>query len=489
MKATTLSRVLHLTTAIPAMAGFSLSAATLCVSFESTHPVAPYATWETAATNIQDAVDAADAGDTVLVTNGVYAVGGREAAVFNTELGDWESIGWSRVVVTNAIRLASVNGPLVTTVEGAQPDENGEGAIRCVYLGTNAVLSGFTLTNGWNGAFGGTLDHCTLTRNYGGAGHATLYHCTLAGNSGGGAVNSTLYHCTLTGNTGRWFGGAHHSTLYNCILTGNSPGMNEGGGANGCTLYNCTVMGNHGGGANGVLYNCLVAGNGGGTGGAEGVSGAGALYGCTVVGNNGGVWGTVFNSIVYYNTGGNYAEGTVFNFSCTTPLPTNGVSNITGPPLFMDMAAGDFRLREESPCIDAGTNVLGMSFTRWTGSNDPETGEPIIVVEHITDPTDMVGNTRFIDGNGDGKVAWDIGAYEFNSFRPPRFSIAPQLTADGWRLNITGAPNQLVWLQKSGDMRTWEDLWPPIFMGEAGVGQVNDSHTSQKAMFYRVVVP
>jgi hypothetical protein len=24
------------------------------------------------------------------------------------------------------------------------------------------------------------------------------------------------------------------------------------------------------------------------------------------------------------------------------------------------------------------------------------------------DPTDILGNTRFIDGNGDGKVAWDI---------------------------------------------------------------------------------
>ena len=63
---------------------------------------------------------------------------------------------------------------------------------------------------------------------------------------------------------------------------------------------------------------------------------------------------TVFNSIVYYNSGGNYAEGTTLNYCCTTPLPTNGVGNITGPPLFMDMAAGDFRLREDSPCIDAG---------------------------------------------------------------------------------------------------------------------------------------
>ena len=90
-------------------------------------------------------------------------------------------------------------------------------------------------------------------------------------------------------------------------------------------------------------------------------------------------------------------------------------------------------------------------------------------------------------------MAWDIGAYEFNSFPPPRFTRAPQLTTGGWQLNITGAPNKWVRLQSSSDLKNWGDmwLWPqpnPFFMGPEGVKQVNDPDLGQQMMFYRVVV-
>ena len=322
--------------------------------------------------------------------------------------------------------------------------------------------------------------------------NCTLYNCTLTGNSainGGGASGCTLSDCTVTDNsaiqesngdmvTDTSGGGVKNSVLYNCTLTGNSvEGFGVGGGgASGSTLYNCTVTGNVGGVAGGTLYNCLVTGNGGGSG--------GTLYGCTVVGNNGGVSGTVFNSIVYYNSGGNYAEDTTLSFSCTTPLPTNGVSNITGPPLFMDMAAGDFRLREESPCIDAGTNLLGLAIVPFY---NPDTDE-YTLVPYGHESTDMLGNTRFIDGNFDGRVAWDIGAYEFNSFRPPRFAVQPQRTSEGWTLNISGAPNKWVHLQRSSNLKDWEDVWSG-FMGAEGAHQCNDGDMGQKVMFYRAVVP
>lgn len=84
-------------------------------------------------------------------------------------------------------------------------------------------------------------------------------------------------------------------------------------------------------------------------------------------------------------------------------------------------------------------------------------------------------------------MTWDIGAYEFDSFRPPRFSIAPELTPEGWTLNITGAPNKWARLQRSGELKNWEDVGSAVFMGDAGAGQITDNDP-QEAMFYRVVV-
>jgi len=114
--------------------------ATQYVDWKNPAPVAPYTTWATAATNIQDAVDVAQAGDTVLVTNGVYATGARAVYGLMT----------NRVAVTKALRLESVNGPEVTVIRGYQvpATTNGNGAVRCVYLSDGAVLSGFTMTHG-----------------------------------------------------------------------------------------------------------------------------------------------------------------------------------------------------------------------------------------------------------------------------------------------------------------------------------------------------
>ena len=102
------------------------SAATLYVWQDSPNPTPPYATWATAAKNIQDAVDVAFIHGTVLVTNGVYAASGS---------------GGNRVEIEKAITVKSVNGPDATVIDGFH-------SVRCASLANNAVMSGFTLTNG-----------------------------------------------------------------------------------------------------------------------------------------------------------------------------------------------------------------------------------------------------------------------------------------------------------------------------------------------------
>src|SRR5207237_7654066 len=82
-----------------------VGAGTFYVNLSNTAPVAPYSSWSTAATNIQDAIDVASAGDEVVVTNGIYATGGRSG---------------NRVTVDKSLTLRSVSGPLFTVIQGYQ---------------------------------------------------------------------------------------------------------------------------------------------------------------------------------------------------------------------------------------------------------------------------------------------------------------------------------------------------------------------------------
>ena len=242
--------------------------ATLCVWPNSPTPGAPYDQWADAAHDIQTAVNAASAGDTVLVTNGVYATGGAVTPGYALS---------NRVVIAKAITLQSLKGPDVTIIQGQGPI--GSGAARCVYMTNGSALIGFTLTGGATltsgdivydqragGAFleqGGLISNCVLCAN-----SAAVRVGAVACYYGGRVVNSTISgnSCPEAGGAYLYYGGE----LTGCLISSNS--CTGGGGGvrtyHGGTATNCTIVGNsagYGGGAYydsaGVVANCVFRHN------------------------------------------------------------------------------------------------------------------------------------------------------------------------------------------------------------------------------------
>lgn len=465
-----------------------VGASTYYVNANNINPAPPFATWDNAATNIQDAIEVATNGDYVIVTNGVYDSGGQPVNGYALT---------NRVAVTKAVTIQSVNGPDFTMIMGYQNSvtTNGDDAVRCVYLTNKAALIGFTLSGGatrtnngdwygeqigggaWcedatavisncvvsgnvagdsgGGVYGGTLKHCVIVSNAvpsagGGAYQSMMENCILAGNRagwGGGGFGSfwwdtrscILRSCMLTNNfSGAFAGGTYGGILDHCQILNNTvtnaTGDSSSGGADSAELDVCVVTGNvadYGGGAQSCnVNNCIITNNaatqyGGGV-------RASTVINSTVLNNSAGVEGggadaaELDNSIVYFNsapTNANFTAGNcVFNNSCTTPMPDNGLGNIIADPLLTDLAAGNLRLLSNSPCVNLGNN----GYVTNSGAVLPQT-------------YDFDGSQR-IQG-----LYVDAGAFEF--------SIPAAITADYTNVAV-GYPVHFYWQLVAGNVMT-----------------------------------
>ena len=354
------------------------------VSAASAAPAVPYASWNTAAHTIQEAVDAVTMlGARVLVTNGVYATGGRAIYGLLT----------NRVALTKPVVLQSVNGPEVTVILGTQVPgtTNGDGATRCVYMTNLAVLSGFTLASGATRASGDTANEQSGGGLWCESLNALVTNCSLTCNwaaaAGGGAYGGTLQNCILTGNWSPSGGGAAGNGLRNnCLFTANSS-TGAGGGPYGDTLNNCTLTGNWSGGGGGGAAIC-----------------------------------TLSNCILYYNTAAtepNYTGGTL-SYCCTVPIPGSGAGNISADP---QMASAS-HLSANSPCRGAGSpaSATGLDLDGESWLNPPSIGCDEYHPESMTGPLTVavaaswtnvaVGFAVDLTASISGRVArsvWDFG--------------------------------------------------------------------------------
>jgi hypothetical protein len=433
----------------------NLTAATRYVSLGSANPSPPYTNWATAARVIQDAVDAAAAGDEIVVTNGLFAAGGRAVGT---------NLLVNRVAVDKPLTLRSVNGPEFTVIQGYQVPgtTNGDGAIRCVYLAEGATLSGFTLTNGATRV----VDDWRVRQLEGGG-----VWCE--------STNAFVTNCVLTGNAAVYGGGACDGTLNNCTLSGNS--ADDGGGATGGTLSNCTLTGNSASYGGGVY----------------------ALHGdCTLN-----------NCTVYYNTGANYSDGAMgwalasLNYCCTTPMPTSGVGNIINAPLFVDTNGwSNLRLQSNSPCINAGNNTNATGLVDLDGQSRIVSGTVDIGAYEYQGPGSVIsyawlqqyglptdGSADSTDSDADGHNTWQ----EWRCSTDPTnaLSVLRLLSASHDGTNVTVTWQSVAAVSYSLERSTNLSANPPFSLlapslpGQPGTTSFTDTNAAGLApLFYRVRV-
>ncbi|MCK5564908.1 MAG: hypothetical protein KAJ07_06640 [Planctomycetes bacterium] len=266
--------------------------------------------------------------------------------------------------------------------------------------------------NNLSGRYGGGIS---------GGGNFTALNCSFIENEAkdGGAIlsngeNLKIIGCDILNNSASRGGGLHASrnltsVISNCLFAGNE-GFTYGGAMylkdNSTELENCVFWDNtslssgasiysHDG--NTTLTNCTVAYN-------EATNGfAGGIY----------VYNDVFsvrNSIIWGNKcpsnddtcqlKNRWSGSIEVSNSCVQDLviDSENPSNMDIDPLLVDMENGDLHLLPDSDCIDGGDNSV------------------------VSDPNDLDGNERIVDGDGDGEAIVDMGAYEF--FNPNTVPVA-----------------------------------------------------------------
>jgi len=400
------------------------------VNLSNSVPVSPFTNWLTAATNIQDAVAVAQAGEFVVVASGLYTRGG--AVVYGSES--------NRVALTKAITLLGLNGSPSTVIVGNTLGN----ATRCAYVGSNAVLYGFTLVDGTTrnsgdqikeGSGGGAWcepsgvisncvfgtsgfpyadganpgDACTAQWEGGAVYGGTIYNSLMGNNStvsqGGAAAVANLVNCLLTNNTcsagyaaGIYQGSASNSTFYGNV--NNDGSFPRAGGAYLSTLYNCTFASNRGstGGASSCTnYGCIFTNNSGTEGGG---AYGGILYNCLLSSNSassagaGAYLSTLYNCLVVSNrslaTGGGVYGCTLYSCTLSNNTALQGGGGAYGGTLFNCTLGGNFF---------GGADGKATLYNCILSGNTNTSGGGGAVASTLYDCL-LVGNSSFNSGGG-----------------------------------------------------------------------------------------
>ncbi len=200
---------------------------------------------------------------------------------------------------------------------------------------SGAVLTGFTLTNGWDVTAGGgvagngtgaTISKCVITANWSEYGGGVSYcngdisECVISENESSSGSGGGLYECD--------------GTIEGCAVSAN--GANWGGGFYGCdgTIRACQIVGNSAYTVGGGLHNCaanvkdcVISAN------TADQGGGGAYW------YNTGVAATMTNCTFVHNSCGYFGGGAVHAFGATVYLKNCILwANQTGDPTGHEIA-------------------------------------------------------------------------------------------------------------------------------------------------------
>ncbi len=325
-----------------------------------------------------------------------------------------------------SIFCRNYSSPTITrcTISG-----NNDGGIHCMEYSSPMIVQ-CTISENWSFSGGGGI-YCELGSS------PTITQCTISGNSsstgGGGIVcdnsSPTITRCKISGNFATRFGGGldcydSSPTITQCMITGNTvaDSWNSGiGGGIHCDNSNLTIS------QSTISGNIAQDSQGGGI--YSDNNSSTFLKGCIIWGN-----------IASYNPQLEQGVSSIVTISYSDVqggIPTwsvggiDGGGNINADPLFVNFSGGDFHLLRGSPCIDAGDPYYL-----------PSPGE-----------TDIDGDPRAIDGNGDGVARVDMGADEFVVVPP---ACIGDMNCDG---RITLADIDL-FVAALGGQTAWEQNHP-----------------------------
>ncbi len=427
--------------------------------------------WADACPDLQTALGLAGTGDQIWVAVGTYkpTSGTDRTATFQLITGVAIYGGFDGTESTLA-ECAGLSDQTILSGDIGTTGDNSDNSYHVVTgsgTGATAVLDGFTITGGYASA---SSPHDCGGGMYNDAGSPTVSHCTFSANTaatnGGGMANlyrsnPTVTGCTFSDNAAYRGGGmcsdSSKPTVTACDFSANAAGLHGGGmsvvGTSSPDVRGCRFVGNtaggHGGGllssstgvprVTGCTFNANDATGSGG--GICLVNSSPEVRDCNLAGNSADKGGGMANinehslpTVTNCTFSGNSADmgGGMANYNNSNPVVTNcilwgdtavtaghevyndvsapvinysdvqggygGTGNIADDPLFVDADGPDdtfgteddnLRLQGGSPCIDVGSNAA------------------------VTVPTDLDGNPRVWDGDGDEAPIVDMGAYEY----------------------------------------------------------------------------